>query len=64
MLAAGPFIDEDDKMCGTLIFGSFSSRAEAQDFVANDPYQQAGLFEKTEIRGWSHLLGTLPPENK
>ncbi len=57
----GPFVDDDGAMVGTLVVLNVESRAEAEAWTANDPYQKAGLFEKTEVHGWQHLLGGLPP---
>ncbi len=62
MAAAGAFVDADGTMIGTLIMLNVASHAEAEQWAANDPYAKAGLFEKVEIRGWQHSLGTLIPE--
>ncbi len=56
----GPFIGDDgESMCGTLIFLDVATQNEAQDWLKGDPYYQAGLFDKTEIRAWKHLMGGL-----
>ena len=31
--------------------------ADAEAFSAADPYRQAGLFERVEIRPWRHTAG-------
>ena len=61
LAAAGAFLDDDGNMVGTLIMLQVDSRAQAEQWAANDPYAKAGLFAKVEIRRWQHSLGTLTP---
>ncbi|MHC8287178.1 YciI family protein [Pseudomonas sp. XS1P51] len=44
-------------MNGTLLVVEAGSLSEAEAFFADDPYAQAGLFERVEIRPWSWGLG-------
>ncbi|MBL6761196.1 MAG: YciI family protein [PS1 clade bacterium] len=61
---AGPFMSDDgDTMIGTLLVLNVESRAEAEAFVADDPYNKAGLFAQVEIRRWAHLIGGLEDPN-
>ena len=61
IITGGPFMSEDgETMIGSLIVLDVASQAEAEAFVAGDPYQKAGLFEKIEIRRWNHIIGGLP----
>ncbi len=61
---AGPFMSDDgETMIGTLLLLDVATRAEAQAFVDNDPYNKAGLFEAMEIRRWHHLMGGLSDPN-
>lgn len=45
----GPLLDTDGQMCGSCIVLDVPDRAAAQDFVANDPYAKAGLFESVAL---------------
>jgi hypothetical protein len=56
----GPFLDDEGDMAGSLIILDVADLAAAQAFNRNDPYQQAGLFERVEIRPWRATFGTLP----
>lgn len=47
---AGPFLDADDKPCGSLIVIEVPDRNAAENFAAGDPYARAGLFQHVEIR--------------
>jgi hypothetical protein len=49
---AGPFLDEDGEMCGSLFIFEAEGRAAIDAYLANDPYVQAGLFASVEIRHW------------
>ncbi|MCY1350188.1 YCII-related domain protein [compost metagenome] len=54
----GPTLDDcDGQMNGTLLVIEAASLAEAEDFVQDDPYVQAGLFAHIEIRPWHWGLG-------
>ncbi len=54
---AGPFLDDNGDMCGSLIILEFPDMAAAQDWAANDPYKHAGLFESVEITAWNKVIG-------
>ena len=53
---AGPFLDENGDMCGSLIILNLDLAA-AQDWAANDPYAKAGLFESVELKPWNKVIG-------
>jgi uncharacterized protein len=53
---AGPFLDDEGKMCGTLVVIESENREGAEKIVANDPYVLGGLFAKVEIRAWRWAL--------
>ena len=53
---AGPFLDENGEMCGSLIILNMDVEA-AQGWAANDPYKKADLFESVEIIAWNKVLG-------
>jgi uncharacterized protein YciI len=58
----GPLMDEDGtSMIGSMLILEAEDRAQAEAFVANDPYSLAGLFHSAEVHPWNHLIGSLPP---
>lgn len=54
---AGPFLDEEGNMCGSLIVLDVADLAAAEEWAANDPYAKAGLFEAADIRAWNRVIG-------
>jgi uncharacterized protein YciI len=56
----GPFLDADGAMAGSLIILEADSLEAAEAFSAADPYRQAGLFERVEIRPWRATVGEVP----
>ncbi|MEX2481326.1 MAG: YciI family protein [Gammaproteobacteria bacterium] len=53
ILAAGGFLEDDGSVgTGSLIVFDTEDRAEAEQLVAEDPYTQAGLFERVEVNRW------------
>ena len=51
--AAGPFLDDDGNMSGSLVIIEAANRDEALAISQEDPYAKAGLFESVEIRPWN-----------
>ncbi|NVK34112.1 MAG: YciI family protein [Rhodobacteraceae bacterium] len=54
--AAGPFLDDDGNMTGSLVVIEASNRDEALAISQEDPYAKADLFEHSEIRPWKWAL--------
>lgn len=54
---AGPFLDEEGKMCGSLVILDVPDRAAAEGWAAADPYALAGLFAKVRIEEWKRVIG-------
>ena len=54
---AGPFLDAEGQMCGSLVVLDVADMAAAQDWAANDPYAKAGLFESTQLTEWKKVIG-------
>ena len=52
LLAAGPFLDAEDRMIGSLLIVDVASEAEARAFAENDPFAKARLFASTTVRKW------------
>ena len=54
---AGPFVDDDGAMVGSLLILDVADRAAAQAWADGDPYAAAGLFERVEISAWNRVIG-------
>ena len=54
---AGPFLDADEKMCGSLIILDVNDMAAAKAWAENDPYNKAGLFETSTLKIWKKVIG-------
>lgn len=58
VLYGGPLLEDDGRMCGSLIVLDVNTREAAEEFAAGDPYAVAGLFERVTITGFRPALGT------
>jgi len=54
---AGPFLDTDGAMTGSLLILDVADRAAAEGWAAGDPYARAGLFEDVRIEAWNRVVG-------
>lgn len=54
---AGPLLDAEGAMAGSLLIVEFDDIAQARTFSADDPYNKAGLFQKVEITAFKPTLG-------
>lgn len=53
LLAAGAIINDDGSGGhGGVIIVDTDEREEAEDFIANDPFTKAGLFESITVTRW------------
>jgi uncharacterized protein len=51
MRLGGPLLADDyETMIGSLIIKDFPDQAAAEQFIANEPYNKAGLFETVIIK--------------
>ncbi len=57
VVQAGPFLDADGGMCGSLIVFDTGDRAHVEAFAAADPYAVAGLFADVRIEAWNRVIG-------
>ena len=55
----GPFLDATGDMAGSLMILEAPDLAGAEAFHAADPYRQAGLFERVEIKPFRTTIGQL-----
>jgi uncharacterized protein YciI len=60
LMAAGPFLDDQDRMIGSMLIVDVADEAAATAFADNDPFAKAGLFAHREIRRWR--WGVKPPK--
>ena len=54
---AGPFLNGDGQMNGSLIILVVETLAEAQLWAVSDPYSQVGLFQTVTISEWKKVIG-------
>lgn len=54
---AGPMLNEDGEMCGSMIVLDLPDMKAAQDWADGDPYAKAGLFESVTLREWKKVRG-------
>ena len=50
---AGPFLDDNEKPCGSLVMIEAASQAAAEAIAEGDPYAKAGLFKSVTVRPWA-----------
>ena len=56
LFAAGPLLNDQDEMVGSVLIIDFDSDDAAAVFCAADPYAQAGLFQDVTITRWRKTL--------
>ena len=54
---AGPLLDGDGAMTGSLIVLGVEDMAAAQAWAASDPYARAGLFASVTMAEWKKVVG-------
>lgn len=54
---AGPLLDGDGQMCGSLVILDVEDMAQAEAWAAGDPYAKAGLFESSRLVAWKRVIG-------
>lgn len=54
---AGPFLDRDGNMSGSLLILALDTMAEAENWAENDPYAKAGLFDSVTLKAWKKVIG-------
>ena len=53
---AGPLLDAEGQMFGSLVILEVEDMAAAEAWAANDPYLHAGLFEHVELVPWKKVI--------
>ncbi|MBE1297924.1 MAG: YciI family protein [Rhodobacteraceae bacterium] len=54
---AGPLLDQNGEMVGSLIILDVEDMAVGEAWAAGDPYNKAGLFEAVELIPWKKVIG-------
>jgi uncharacterized protein YciI len=52
---AGPLLDDDGAMTGSLLVIDFADRAAALAWLAAEPFTRAGVYDTSEIRAFRNL---------
>jgi uncharacterized protein len=52
LLAAGAFMDDAEKVEGSVFLVEVADRKAAEGLVAGDPFTKAGLFQAVTIKRW------------
>ena len=53
---AGPLLNDEGEMIGSLVVLEVEDMAAAQTWADNDPYAKAGLFENVELIPWKKVI--------
>ena len=53
---AGPFVDENGNMIGSLVVLEVDDFLDAQNWAKDDPYAKAGLFESVQLIRWNKVI--------
>jgi uncharacterized protein YciI len=56
VVQAGPLLNRDGEMSGSLIVFATGDRAHVEAFAAADPYAAAGLFDEVRIETWNRVI--------
>lgn len=54
---AGPFLNQEGRMTGSLVILSVDTLEDAQNWAMLDPYSVAGLFQSVTITEWKKVIG-------
>ncbi|PWR02800.1 hypothetical protein DKT77_09480 [Meridianimarinicoccus roseus] len=54
---AGPLLDAEGGMVGSLVILDVANRDAAQSWADGDPYAKAGLFAQVQIYPWNRVIG-------
>ncbi|WP_278922164.1 MULTISPECIES: YciI family protein [Pseudophaeobacter] len=54
---AGPLLDQNGDMAGSLVILDVEDMTAAEAWAAADPYKLAGLFESVELITWKKVIG-------
>ncbi len=49
-IEGGAILDDNGKMTGSVVFVTFASRTELDEWLQNDPYVKGNVWQKIEIK--------------
>lgn len=52
---AGPLLDEQGAMCGSLLVIDFDDAATARAWLAGEPFTRAGLYQRSDLHRFDNL---------
>ncbi len=61
IIAGGATLSEDGAvMTGSFLLVDMRDRAAVEEYLRDDPYVKAGLFERVEVRRWRKVIFNAP----
>ena len=57
VLSAGPWLDSEDVMRGSMLVVSAPDRGALDTWMADDPYAKAGLMAAVDVRPFKLVIG-------
>lgn len=61
IVAGGATLTEDgETMTGSFLLVDMPDRGAVEEFLRDDPYVKAGLFERVEVRRWRKVIFNAP----
>jgi len=57
LLIAGPWLDDEGVMRGSLLIVEADSKQTVLDWLANDPYKTAGLTASIIVKAYKWVIG-------
>lgn len=54
----GAMLNDDQQPLGSLLVVEANDRNAIETLLAGDPYSEAGVFERVDIRPWRPVLGS------
>lgn len=57
LLIAGPWLDDEGVMRGSLLIVEADSKQTVLDWLANDPYKAAGLTASVMVKAYKWVIG-------
>ena len=59
MRMGGAMVDDDGNQYGTMLVFEADSADEVWDWIRQEPFYQAGVFETVAVRKWDLVIGAI-----